>query len=146
MEHGLRVRDGSGELACAVTTCAPGALALAGLAAALFPAGWCALFAACFRWLGRVPRRLGAGFTALLLLCGLFYLPDGAAVATTGPGEQFGHGMALGFFALFADLVVLTPVLILVWRKRGRPSRSWPWALLFAAPVALVTLAAATNP
>ncbi|GAA4941657.1 hypothetical protein [Actinoplanes utahensis] len=143
--YGLRVRDGSGELACAVTTCTPVALTLSGLATALFPAVWCALFAVCYRRLNTLLRRLGAGFTVLLLAFGLFYLPDGEAVATTGPGEQFGHGMALGFFALFVDLVILAPVLVWVWQKRGRPAL-WVWLVLFGVPVAFVTLAAVTNP
>ncbi len=149
--YGLRVRDGSGEIACAVTTCGPGALALSGLVLSLIPPVWCVLYAGAFTRLNSAGRILGAVFTLLLLTAMLLYVPSSTRrhpqpLTTTEHGEQFAHGMALGFFALFIDFVVVIPAFVLLGSRLNKRIPTLVWIVALTAPAALSALAAATHP
>lgn len=149
--YGLRVRNGSGEVACTVTTCSPAAVTVAGLVAALIPAVWCGVYALSFRRLKTLGRVLGAAFAVLLLASTVLYWPDRSRrsptpLSTTEHGGQFIHGMALGFFALFVDVIFLIPAILLIAKKRGKAVPKLMWIILLAAPVALSAVAAATHP
>lgn len=150
--YGLRVRDGSGEVACAVTTCGPGVIAVCGLVFSLIPPIWCVLYAVAFKRLNVAGRVLGAVFTLMLLVMMFLYLPDSSRrrhrepLTTTEHGAMFAHGMGLGFLALFIDFIVVIPALMLLQAKLQKRIPTAVWVIALVAPAALCALAAATHP